>query len=67
MDRVLSVINSRSAQVVALSAALLVVLREFGVPLTAVQEDAVTGFLFALIAVLAGRDISTARALPPKE
>lgn len=68
MSRILRIINERSSQIVALGGALINVAFTFGVPLTQGQILSLDGLLFAVIAVVIGRNITTARkATPPTE
>ncbi len=66
MTRVLTFINSRASQIVAFAAALLTAGTQFGLPITDAQMVAIDAVLLTGIGLLAGRDIGTARRLPPE-
>ena len=65
MNAVLRIANNRASQIVAFGGAVIVAVSEFGVELTDGQERALFGLLFAVVAVLAGRNITQAERRPP--
>ena len=65
MRTALRIVNNRASQIVAFGGAVIVAVSEFGVELTDGQERALFGLLFAVVAVLAGHNITQAERRPP--
>ena len=65
MKTALRIVNNRASQIVAFGGAVIVAVSEFGVELTDGQERALFGLLFAVVAVLAGHNITQAERRPP--
>ena len=65
MNTALRFANDRASQIAAVGGALIMAVSEFGVELTDGQERALFGLLFAVVAVLAGHNITQAERRPP--
>ena len=65
MNTALRIINERASLIVAVGGAVLNVVVAFGVELTMEQLGSLDVLLFTTVALLANRDIGTARRLPP--
>lgn len=65
MNAVLRIANNRASQIAAVGGALIMAVSEFGVELTDGQERVLFTLLFAVVGLLAGRDIGRAERRPP--
>ena len=61
----LRIANNRASQIAAVGGALIMAVSEFGVELTDGQEQVLFTLLFAVVGLLAGRNITQAERRPP--
>lgn len=66
MNAFIQFVNARTSQIVAFGGAVMNVAVQFGAPLTDGQTNAVNLALLALVGLLVGRDITTARKQTPE-